>query len=412
MKILMINQADIGGGAEKIAFTLSKELNKRNVKCSLYVDEKKSEEEFVYSLGRSKWQKKTSKLLNKGLNQQSRFCNDNSLLKSTLKEYDIVHIHNLHGNYINLEFLNYIKKCNIPIVWTLHDIWPLTGRCCIEYYCTGFHRACGECKKRLFSYPKMWLDNSRSVLKYKKDILLRNDITFVSPSKFLKTLFNKSFLKEKRIEVINNGINIKEFMFNDKENIKKKYKLNNDKIYILLIAAKLDNKEKGTKEAIEIINKLREKDKVGLITVGNGVSKELIDSKVEVINYGYINDINKLAEIYCICDIFINSTKADNFPTTNMEAMASGTPVFASNIGGNLEQIDSQCGWIFDLNDLEKAAHMLDEIIENPHLIIDKAKNSRVRAQQNYSIESMTEKYIELYGEVLKDNKEKKIESF
>lgn len=402
MKILMINQADIGGGAEKIALSLCEKLNQHQIKCDLYVDVKKSSLPFVYSFNRSNINKKLSKIINKGLNQQSRFCGSTNHIEEKLKEYDLVHIHNLHGNYLNLDILKKISDLNIPIVWTLHDIWPFTGRCCIEYDCEGFTRKCGECGGKIYSgYPKMIWDNSKKILEYKKQIILNSNITFVSPSLFVKSLYLKSFLKNKPIRVINNGIDIRKFDKQDRNLLIKKHNLDKSKIYILIIAAKLNNKSKGTKEAIDIINKIEDKKSIGIITVGSGLKENMIDSDIQVINYGYVNDAKTLSEIYEISDIFLNSTKADNFPTTNLESMACGTPVFASNIGGNLEQINEENGWIFDIENLNNASIDLENIIRNKKEINKKSKLSRIEALEKYNIDSMTNKYINLYNHLI-----------
>lgn len=400
MKILMINQADIGGGAEKIALTLSEALNNKDIKCDLIVDYKRSKYNFVYSLRRSKIKKIISKILNKGLNQQSRFCGKNKSLEKKIKDYDLVHIHNLHGNYLNIDIVKYISDLSIPIIWTLHDFWPCTGRCCIDYSCNEWRNECGKCGARLSSYPRMIFDNSKNVLKYKKNIIGNSNIMYISPSIFLSKLILKSYLKDKEIKVINNGIDLSVFKPNNKDLLREKYNLKKYKRYILIIAAKLDNKYKGTDIAIKIINKIQDKSNIGLITVGNGIDPNIINN-IEVVNFGYIDNPVKLNEIYSISDIFLNCTLEDNFPTTNLEAMASGTPVFASNIGGNIEQIDSKCGWLFNHNELNTASMLLEKILKSPEELQNKSINGIKKCKSLYDINNMVNEYIKLYENVL-----------
>lgn len=408
MKILMINQSDIGGGAEKIALTLCEQLNKKQIICDLYVDVKKSNSPNVHSLNRSNLNKKLSKIINKGLNQQSKFCGNTKYLELKLKEYDLVHIHNLHGNYLNLDIVKKINDLNIPIVWTLHDIWPLTGRCCIEYDCDGFTRECGECKEKIWGYPKMFLDNSKMILKFKQRILKNSNITFISPSIFMSNLISVSYLKNNDVKVINNGIDIDIFKPNKKEELKKKYNLDVNKKYILIIAAKLNNKSKGTHIALEMIQGLKEKDKIGIITVGKGLNLNYI-SDMEIINFGYINNPQKLNEIYSMSDIFLNCTLADNFPTTNLEAMASGTPVFATNIGGNKEQINNEFGWLFDHKNIDEATRLLERVIKSTDELEYKSIRCRHISEQLYNIDTMLDKHINLYKTIISSKLDKGI---
>ena len=153
------------------------------------------------------------------------------------KDYDpdIIHLHNLHGYYINLEILfNYIKKYKKPVVWTLHDCWTFTGHC--VYFsnigCERWRNGCYACPKK-HTYPKsLILDGSKRNYEKKKNIFTGvQNLTIITPSEWLANLVRESFLKEYPVKVINNGIDTSTFK-PTKSNFRESYGLENKKIIL------------------------------------------------------------------------------------------------------------------------------------------------------------------------------------
>ena len=128
---------------------------------------------------------------------------------------DLIHLHNIHGFYIQIELLfEYIKKKNIPVIWTLHDCWPITGHCAYFDYvgCNKWKKKCQRCPQHLQSYPYSFIDNSKKNYEQKKRAFTNvKNLTIVTPSQWLADIVKNSFLREYQVQTIPNGINLGQF---------------------------------------------------------------------------------------------------------------------------------------------------------------------------------------------------------
>lgn len=253
---------------------------------------------------------------------------------------DIIHLHNIHGYYINIELLfNYIKKNNIKTIWTLHDCWAFTGHCSYFTYtnCNKWKKECNNCPKYK-EYPKSIVDNSLYCYKTKKELFTSiEDLTIITPSKWLANLAKKSFLGKYKIEIINNGIDTNIFKKIDRNKLKfrKKYNLEDKKI-ILGVASPFSNR-KGFNDFISL-SKIID-DNYVIVLVGL-TKKQISNLPINIIGIKRTSDINELVDIYNSSNIFVNLTYEDNYPTVNLEAIACGTPVLTYDTGGSTEFTD------------------------------------------------------------------------
>lgn len=257
-----------------------------------------------------------------------------------IKEYDpdVIHLHNLHGYYINVELLfDYLKASGKPVVWTLHDCWSFTGHCThfdyigCEKWKTG---SCSNCPLKK-SYPKsLALENSaKNYSKKKKAFTGVPNMTIVTPSKWLADLVRQSFLKEYPIKVINNGIDLNVFKPTESD-FRQRYNLENKKI--VLGVASAWSKSKGLYDFIKLSELLRADYKIVLV----GLTKEQIKEMPEnILCIERTNSTKELAEIYAAADVFVNPTYQDTYPTVNLEAQACGTPVITYSTGGSPESV-------------------------------------------------------------------------
>lgn len=252
---------------------------------------------------------------------------------------DVIHLHNLHGYYINVEVLfDYLAKSNKKIIWTLHDCWAFTGHCTYFSYvkCSKWKHGCKNCPQKNEYPSSILIDRSHSNWEKKKKLFSSvKNLTIVTPSKWLANLVRKSFLSNSRIVVINNGIDTEIFKPVDFSRIKKRLKLSNKKI--LLGVAAVWNKRKGLEDFVKL-NQVIDREKYQIILVG--LSKKQIESlPSEIIGITRTDSTEELAELYSMAYIFINPTYEDNFPTTNLEAQACGTPVITYKTGGSIESV-------------------------------------------------------------------------
>ena len=255
---------------------------------------------------------------------------------------DIIHLHNIHGYYVNIEMLfKYIRNSRIKVVWTLHDCWAFTGHC--AYFdmvgCEKWKTGCYNCEQKQ-TYPiSMIKDNSKWNWKMKQELFTGLDMTIVTPSKWLKSLVEQSFLKEYPVNVIYNGIDLDVF-HPTKIHLEELSRLNNK--YLILGVASEWSERKGLQDFLKLANIL-DKNKYQIVLVG--LSKQQIKKLPNyVIGIERTGNARELAGIYTQADVFFNPTYEDNFPTTNLESIACGTPVITYNTGGSPEAISKNTG--------------------------------------------------------------------
>lgn len=267
---------------------------------------------------------------------------------------DILHLHNLHGWYLNYGLLfQYIKKTKVPVVWTLHDCWAFTGHC--PYFtmvkCEKWKTGCGQCPQYR-SYPQSWWDHSKAMWTWKKAWFTGvSDLTIVTPSQWLADLVKESFLREYPVKVIHNGIDLSVFQ-PTAGSFRVKYHCEGK--YIILGVAFGWEKRKGLDVFYELSKRLDEKYQIVLVGTNKALDKDL---PANIISIHKTQNQRELAEIYTAADLLVNPTREDNYPTVNLESLACGTPVLTFQTGGSPETVDDTCGSVVawdDLNALER----------------------------------------------------------
>lgn len=316
------------------------------------------------------------------------------------KNINIVHFHNLHSNYIGISDLAEIRKYCDRIVITLHDMWMLTGECAYSFECTKWHsdnycRNCGgndNLHKRKFLAP--------SILNYKKKYFGDKGFYFVAPSGWICRCVKESYLQAENIRVINNGISLNNFVCHQKSMVRKKYHLPEDKHILMFAANSIQNVYKGFQYLLDALQRIPDKDRYVLLTVGNAAQEES-ELSYECYNMGYIQDESVLCEIYAAADLFIMPSVADNFPYTAMEPMASGTPVLAFETGGIPEIVTESVGWLVPARNSEALADKITDIFLHPDELESKTSMCRKYVEDRYSEAKMMKHYRDLYEEIL-----------
>ncbi|WP_415338381.1 glycosyltransferase, partial [Clostridium perfringens] len=278
-----------------------------------------------------------------------------------VKEYDpdVIHLHNIHGYYINIEILfNYLKEVDKKVIWTLHDCWAFTGHCSHFDYigCDKWKAECEKCPQKK-EYPSSILKNNSNWNYEKKKQLFTsvNNMTIVTPSRWLSNLVKESFLNKYPIKVINNGIDLGIFK-PTKSNFREKHNLQ-DKIIILGVAS-VWTKKKGFYYFIEVAKKLNDSFKVVMVGISE---KQKTRLPKNILAISRTNNAKELAEIYSAADIFINPTLEDTYPTTNLEAIACNTKVITFDVGGSKEAVLDNNNSIVNGRDCDS---LIDKIID------------------------------------------------
>lgn len=311
---------------------------------------------------------------------------------------DIIHLHNLHDSYINLPMLfSYIKKHNVPTVWTLHDCWAFTGQC--PYFtmvkCDKWKAGCHNCPQYK-EYPASLYDNTKKMWQLKKKWFTGvKNMTIVTPSEWLAGLARESYLKQYPIEVINNGIDLNVFKPTH-SNFRKQYGIPGDK-YIVLGVSFAWGYRKGLDCFVEMAEKLGEQYQIVLVGTDDEIDKNLPHN---IISIHRTQNQKELAEIYSAADVFVMPTREENYPTVNMEAIACGTPVVTFDTGGSPEMLDDKTGIVVEANDIEATKKAIKDICEKKRC---NDEEYIVAYSKNFDMKKRFAEYIELYANVLEE---------
>lgn len=272
---------------------------------------------------------------------------------------DVIHLHNIHGYYINVEILfKYLRRCGKKIIWTLHDCWAFTGHSayCDAVKCEKWKTGCYECPQ-IKEYPKAIIDESKiNWIKKRKLFTGINNMTIVTPSYWLAGLVKESFLKRYKVEVIHNGIDTSQFrpLEND---FKKHYGLENKRV-LLGVATAWDDM-KGYTDFIKLASILDSSYKVVLVGLNDAQIKALPKN---ILGIKRTSSVKELAYIYSAADVFLNLSYCENYPTVNLESRACGTPIVTYDTGGSPESGGSEC-IVVEQGNLQEVVAAINKVV-------------------------------------------------
>lgn len=308
---------------------------------------------------------------------------------------DIIHLHNIHGYYLNYKVLfEFLKSIDIPIVWTLHDCWAMTGHCSHfeAVNCEQWKTVCRNCPLRK-AYPKSLFSDCSKRNYFLKQSLFTSikNLTVVPVSHWLDGIKKKSYLSKYPSLVIYNGVDIQQFS-PFKSDLRSRLGVGHKKI--LLGVASTWKDDKGLQEFIRLSNLVDYQ--VVLIGVSDRIKKKIPSS---IIAIECTNSQQELAEYYSIAEILINPTYNDSFPTINLEALACGTPVVTYRTGGSPEAVTVETGLVVDKGDYDGLVAAIDEISKRGKSHYTDA--CRQRAVDFYNKDDRFYDYIKLYDRLL-----------
>jgi putative colanic acid biosynthesis glycosyltransferase len=275
-----------------------------------------------------------------------------------IKDYDpdIIHLHNLHGYYVDIQALfDYLSSANKPVIWSLHDCWSFTGHCAYFDYigCNKWKTGCHQCQQKKEYPSSIFLENSKKNYERKKKLFTSiGNMTLVTPSAWLMDLVKQSFLRKYPVKVINYGIDLNAFKPTG-SNLREKYNINNR--FIILGVASTWVRRKGLHSFIELSKKLDDRYKI--ILVGPS-EKQKLQLPRNILAIKRTGNIKELAKIYTAADVFVNPSVEETMGIVTVEALACGTPAVVYNSTATPEVVDNNCGRVVkkdNINDLIEA---------------------------------------------------------
>lgn len=397
-KILIVNTTFNKGGAAEIARNLF-ESSKSNFEIF-----------FAYGRGLASKNKKTFKFGYKieffihvalvrffGLEGFGSYFSTKKLIKFIKREkFDLIHLHNLHGYYLNFFYLvNFLKKQKIPVIWTFHDEWPITWLPAHSLECNHCKNLVGKCTNT-YSYPKNYFPLfDKFMLNKKKEVFANGwKPIIVCPSSWLAEKIQKSFLNKFEIKVINNGIDVEVFKpVTNKDQLKNKYGLPLNKKIIIFSASNLNDGSKGIKYILGAAKALKHRNFL-FVGVGRGRITETTSVKI----LGYFYNKKELAQIYALSDIFCFASVAETFLLSAAEALASGLPVVGFDLPVVRELVRDDVGILIKNRNINSLAEAIDGLARDKNKMAGMSQLGRNLIETNYSNETFFRNYFGLYA--------------
>lgn len=309
----------------------------------------------------------------------------------------VVHLHNLHENYLNIPILfRYLSKKKIIVVWTLHDSWSYTGHC--AYYCiANCERWKTHCQKCPIhgDYPSCSVDDSYKMYETKKRWFNSlSNLTLVPVSNWLENELKNSFLSKQKLYVIKNGVDLNMFKPYYNNKILMKYGLYGKK-YVVGVAS-FWSKRKGLYDYYNLSPLLEGRVQIALVGLNNDQIKEAKD--FNILGIPSTDNVLELAAIYSSAEVVLNLSKEETFGLTTIEGMGCGRPSVVYDCTASPELIgDSKAGIIVEPGNLQQIAKAIFDLMGRPREEV--VRICRNRARQLFDKHEMLNKYIELYDE-------------
>lgn len=314
---------------------------------------------------------------------------------------DIIHLHNIHGYFINYYLLfKFIKKEGIPVVWTFHDCWPFTGHCghFESYGCNKWKTRCFSCVGKKDYPASFFIDNSTFSYNLKKRIFTSIDnLRITTVSNWLRSLVEESFFSNTPISVIYDGVDTTTFRFRN-SNLRKQYGLQGK--CVLMSAAANWTASKGWNDYIKLSNMLSGDYVIMLLGVKDSQRNELPKGIIAV---SRVEGKDKLAEYYSMADILLNLSYQETFGMTTAEAMSCGTPGISYNATACPELLTAETGMVVEPGNLNQVIDAISTIKNNgkEHYM----DSCRQRVLSVFDSQKVNKLFFDIYEEMLNEKK-------
>jgi glycosyltransferase involved in cell wall biosynthesis len=440
LRILQVSTADIKGGAERVAWNLFTAYRARGYGSWLAVGKKRSHDRDVFVIPNQelhgRWYhffqgvsslleqaerrlgiKTTLSGLAGSLSEPGRwldyhlgvedfhFPGTSRLLTLTGKLPDIFHAHNLHGDYFDLRMLPWLSQ-QMPVMMTLHDAWLLSGHCAHSFACEKWKTGCGQCPD-LKIYPAIQRDETGYNWQRKRAIYGRSRLYVATPSRWLMAKVEQSMLAPAVVEarVLPNGVDLNIFHQADRQAVRAKLGIQQDAKLLLATGVMVREsfwKDYPTmREAVAQAAERLEGQDLLLIALGEDAPPERIGHAV-IRFIPFQEDTETVANYYQAADIYVHTARADTFPTGVLEALACGTPVVATAVGGIPEQIEeARTGFLVPVGDAAGLAARITQVFLDHDLKQGMGMQAAESARQRFGLDRQVDAYLDWYHKLV-----------
>jgi len=318
---------------------------------------------------------------------------------------DVIHLHNIHGYYINIKVLfDYLSKAGIPVVWTLHDCWAFTGHCVhyTDVKCNKWKPSeavhCCNCPKKKGYPTSYFLDRSAKNYALKSKLFTSvENMTIVPVSHWLGSVTAESFLGKYPIGVIQNGIDVSRFYPRTEAVTRIREKYGWDDKFVILGVAKGWSEDVGMQHFYRLRELLDDNYAIAMVGLTADQMKKLPDGITGIMR---TYDANELAEIYTTADLFFNGSYQETFGLVTAEAMACGTKVMVFDSTACGEIVSDETGYILPVGGLDEFVPKIIEMARcSERSSVCSACKNYVR--QNLDKDMKYQEYVELYKSLI-----------
>lgn len=412
MRVLIVNTSDRTGGAAVAANRLMMALNNHGVKAKMLVRDKLSDSLTVVGLPKSPllhWHFLWERLVvfcHLHFSRRHLFEADIANSGSDItrlpefQEADIIHLHWINQGMLSLSDIRKILRSGKPVVWTMHDIWPATAICHVTLGCRRFTTGCHHC--RLLPGGGSDGDLSARVWRKKERLLEGGGIYFVACSRWLEGEAKASrLLRGQKITSIPNPIDTHVYRRGDRQEARRRLGLPLDRQLILFASQRATNENKGMQYLVEACRLLGDLPQAAVVILGGHAEEVAPQLPLEAIPLGYVNDEQRIVDIYQAADVFVLPSLSENLPNTIMEAMACGLPCVGFRVGGIPEEIDhKRNGYVAEYRNACDLANGIRWVLTSAKS--DELSRDCVRkVTQNYSQQSVALRYIDVYEQAM-----------
>ena len=417
MKVVHLWKSDSGfrgGGGAISMYRLHDGLRKAGIDSKILCKIKTIQSPHIQVLQRQTSVKIVEKLLEQitsrlGLNDIHRLSSFQIKQHQTYVNADLLHFHGTHNGFINYLALPALTA-NKPAVFTLKDMWMLTGHCGFSFDCDRWKIGCGKCP-----YPETppAIKQDGTALEWKlKDWIYRQlNLTLICPSKWIAKLAKQSPLTNRfPIYYIPHGIDTETFHPLDPKQCRSELGIPLSKKVLMFASVKLNDARKGGDLLIKALQNLPQslKKETLLLVFGQETKTIATTVSIPVYDLGYLdNDLAKVVA-YSAADLFLFPTRADVLGLVSIESQACGTPVISFRVGGVPDHVrPSITGYLARPENVKDFGDGIVQLLEDESLRHQMSHQCRAVVEQEYSLALYAQRHIDLYSQLLEQKRDK-----
>ncbi len=446
MEVLQVNTQDVAGGAERIAMAIHHGLEKRQIGAQLMVGHQHDSASPVKVLpdrtltGKWKWlwseiarlakRRKirgvpricsfARALAEPGVSfgiEKRHFPASHELLSFCDPAPDLIHFHNLHGDYFDLRALVRLSR-RLPVIVTLHDAWMLSGHCAHSFDCDRWKSGCGKCPD-LTIYPPIQRDATRLNWTRKSRVYSQSNLCVATPCQWLMDRVHQSMLNPAIVSrrVIPNGVDLRVFRPLSKNECRQHLRIRDDVKVVMFAANGVRHNPFKDFQTLQMALRSLGKEFEGevlALAVGETASTERIGN-TELRFIPFVNEPSQIVPYYCASDVYLHPARAETFGLSILEAMACGTPVIATAVGGipelvrssaefgfgNVAKPEEATGILVPVGDAEQLSRALHHLLSEESVSPLLSKNAIKSVTKTFTADRQIDAYVAWYKEIL-----------